>query len=79
MKIKLVVIRTADIKRLADFYSLLGFVFEYHKHDNSPYHYSATFEKTVLEIYPLTKTQVEPDKICGWGFRLIISVPPLKS
>ncbi len=68
MDIRLLVLRTSDIKRLADFYSLLGLTFDYHKHGNSPFHYSATVGQTVLEIYPLTKSQTEPDKNLRLGF-----------
>ena len=70
MEIKLIVIRTPDPKQLADFYILLGFVFDYHKHGNSPYHYSALAGKTVLEIYPLAKDQFEADKNIRLGFNL---------
>ncbi len=57
MELKLIVIRTSDPERLASFYSLLGLVFDYHKHGNSPFHYGATIGQTVLEIYPLAKTR----------------------
>jgi len=70
MKLKLLVIRTPDMLRLADFYKLLGFNFAYHKHGNSPYHYSATVDGTVIEIYPLTKSQTEADKNLRLGFEL---------
>jgi lactoylglutathione lyase len=68
MDIRLLVLRTNDAKRLADFYSLLGMTFEYHKHGNSPYHYSAMIGQTVLEIYTLSKSQSEPDKNLRLGF-----------
>ena len=70
MEIRLIVIRTNDPKRLADFYSLLGLIFEYHQHGNSPMHYSATIGTMVLEIYPLTKSQPEADKHIRLGFTL---------
>jgi len=70
MDLKLIVIRTDEMKRLADFYSLLGLTFEYHKHNNSPLHYSAAIGQTVLEIYPLTKSQSEADK----NLRLVFSI-----
>jgi predicted enzyme related to lactoylglutathione lyase len=70
MELRLLVIRTSDSKKLSDFYSQLGFLFDYHKHGNSPYHYSATIGKTVLEIYPLTKTQNEADKNLRLGFMI---------
>ena len=68
MDIRLIVLRTTDIKKLTEFYSLLGLTFEYHKHGNSPYHYSASIGHTVLEIYPLTKNQTEADKNLRLGF-----------
>ena len=70
MDIKLLVLRSNDIKKLCDFYTLLGIAFEYHKHDNSPYHYSAIIGKMVLEIYPLSKSQYEADKNLRLGFDL---------
>lgn len=70
MELKLVVVRTADPKRLAEFYSQLGFVFDYHKHGNSPYHYSAKIGSGILEIYPLTKSQREADKNLRLGFSI---------
>ncbi len=68
MDIRLLVLRTGDTKRLAEFYGLFGLTFEYHKHGNSPLHYSVSIGKTVLEIYPLTKSQTEADKNLRLGF-----------
>ena len=68
MDIRLLVLRTSDPKKLADFYSLFGLTFDYHKHGNSPLHYSATIGQTVLEIYPLTKSQTTADKNLRLGF-----------
>lgn len=68
MDIRLIVLRTGDIKKLVDFYSLFGLTFDYHKHGNSPFHYSASIGQTVLEIYPLTKSQTEADKNLRLGF-----------
>ncbi|KAF2513405.1 VOC family protein [Flavobacterium foetidum] len=70
MEIRLVVIRTKDQSRLADFYSLLGLKFDYHKHGNSPMHYSATIGSLVFEIYPLTKSQTEEDCSTRLGFAI---------
>ncbi len=70
MEIRLLVIRTNEQKRLADFYSLLGLKFDYHKHDNSPMHYSTTIGSLVLEIYPLSKNQTEVDKNLRLGFAI---------
>ncbi|HSN59959.1 MAG TPA: VOC family protein [Ferruginibacter sp.] len=68
MDIRLIVLRTSDTKRLVDFYSLLGLTFDYHKHGNSPLHYSASIGQTIFEIYPLTKSQSEADKYLRLGF-----------
>ncbi|RYZ82777.1 MAG: glyoxalase/bleomycin resistance/extradiol dioxygenase family protein [Moraxellaceae bacterium] len=62
MTLKLIVIRTGDLERLAKFYERLGFQLEYHKHGKSPYHYSGNIADTVLEIYPLAKDQHDADK-----------------
>lgn len=70
MKLKLLVIRTSDMQRLVDFYGLLGFSFDYHKHGNSPYHYSATIDGTVIEVYALSKNQTEADNNLRLGFEL---------
>jgi predicted enzyme related to lactoylglutathione lyase len=70
MEIRLLVIRTSDIAKLADFYTLLGLTFEYHKHGKSPYHYSAPVGNTILEIYSLAKSQTEVDKELRVGFAL---------
>lgn len=68
MDIRLLVLRTGDTKKLADFYGLFGQTFDYYKHGNSPFHYSASIGQTVLEIYPLTKSQTEADKNLRLGF-----------
>ncbi|MDI9309760.1 MAG: hypothetical protein QM535_06060 [Limnohabitans sp.] len=70
MEIRLIVIRTNDQKRLANFYSLLGLTFDYHKHGNSPMHYSTKIGSLVLEIYPLAKNQIEIDKNLRLGFAI---------
>ena len=70
MKVKLIVIRTQDPKRLADFYSHLGLSFGYHKHGKSPYHYSAEIDGLIFEIYPLANNQTETDKYIRLGFEL---------
>jgi lactoylglutathione lyase len=70
MEIRLIVMRTNDQKRLADFYGLFGLTFDFHTHGNSPLHYSTQIGNLVLEIYPLTKSQTAPDKNLRLGFAL---------
>lgn len=68
MDLRLLVLRTKNIQKLADFYSNLGLIFEYHQHGNGPMHYAAKIDKTILEIYPLAKGQTETDKYLRIGF-----------
>lgn len=70
MNIRLLVLHTNDPKTLADFYSVFGLTFVYHRHGNSPYHYSAMIGPTVIEIYPLTINQPEPDNSLRLGFEI---------
>jgi len=67
-QINLLVIRTNQPKALADFYTLLGMKFQYHKHGNGPYHYSTELNEFVFEIYPLLKGQKAVDKSLRLGF-----------
>jgi lactoylglutathione lyase len=68
MEIRLLVLRTGDTKKLADFYSLFGLNFDYHKHGNAPFHYATAIGKTILEIYPLAKGQIDADQHLRLGF-----------
>jgi lactoylglutathione lyase len=49
-------IRTNDIQKLVDFYTLTGLKLDYHKHGTS-FHYSVQTGQSKLNIYALTKTQ----------------------
>jgi len=68
MDIRLIVIRSADPKELANFYSQLGFSFEYHQHGTSAMHYAANIDGTTLEIYPLRKGLDSADNSLRLGF-----------
>jgi len=68
MRVNLIVVRTKNIKELAEFYERFGIKFEYHRHGNGPFHYSTELEKTVFEIYPLLKSQEKADKSLRLGF-----------
>ncbi|MFM7022582.1 MAG: VOC family protein [Flavobacteriales bacterium] len=70
MELRLIVIRTSDPKKLAEFYAIFGCAFQYHQHGNGPFHYSTALGEIVLEIYPLTKTQTVVDKNLRLGFAL---------
>lgn len=70
MNLNLLVLRTDNLKLLAEFYSMLGVEFEYHKHGRSPLHYSGKVGDLILEIYPLTKLQQQTDPNLRIGFQL---------
>lgn len=50
--LNLLVLRSPQIERLAEFYSVLGFVFAPHQHGSGPEHLCASNDGLVLEIYP---------------------------
>ncbi|MET3879818.1 VOC family protein [Chitinophaga sp. OAE865] len=68
INLSLVVIKTNKLHKQSEFYSSLGFQFEYHKHGNGPYHYASVGEKPVLEIYPLPKGTEVADHTTRLGF-----------
>ncbi|MCU0437766.1 MAG: glyoxalase/bleomycin resistance/extradiol dioxygenase family protein [Raineya sp.] len=70
MSLKLLVLRTQYLDNTVRFYSLLGLVFQYHQHQNSPFHYSTTINGTIFEIYPLAKEQENADKYTRLGFEV---------
>lgn len=51
-RLNLLVLRSADMERLASFYSALGIKFERHRHGKGPEHLSGDTGSLVLEIYP---------------------------
>ena len=68
MELKLLVVRTSDPKRLADFYSLFDINFDYHRNGNSPFHYGGEIGNVLMEIYPLSKKQLRADTNLRTGF-----------
>lgn len=70
MELNLIVIRTSDPKRLAEFYSIFNLEFTYHQHGNSPFHYGGYIGKVLLEIYPLSKNQAGNDLSLRLGFTI---------
>lgn len=70
VQLNLVVIRSAQAAGLAEFYSLLGLQWEYHRHGSGPWHYSAKCAGLLLEIYPLKEDTDEVDTSLRLGFRV---------
>lgn len=69
IELNLVVLRSADIDRAAQFYQVLGLEFTKHRHGTGPEHYASELEGFVFEIYPRQK---EGDDSTGTriGFRV---------
>jgi lactoylglutathione lyase len=49
----LLVLRSPDIHRAAEFYRALGLLLVLERHGNGPEHYSSSVNGFVLELYPL--------------------------
>lgn len=50
--LNLVVLRSSDMERAADFYGCLGLRFTRHRHGKGPEHFAAETAGGVFEIYP---------------------------
>jgi lactoylglutathione lyase len=73
--LNLVVLRSSDLTRAANFYTLLlGLEFVKHRHGNGPEHFSAELGALVFELYPLV-----PDGPSTSGTRLGFRVPSLEA
>lgn len=70
MKLKLLVIRSENIKNSVQFYEKIGLEFDYHQHGNGPMHYSCRLGATVFELYPFLKGQKEADHSTRLGFEV---------
>ena len=65
-RLKLLVLRCADIMKTKDFYTKLGLNFVEEQHGNSPIHYSCNVDGVVIELYPAS--QSFPVDSCRLGF-----------
>ena len=72
--LNLVVLRSADMARAADFYSRLGLQFTRHQHGKGPEHFAAELAGSVFELYPLS-----PAGPSTQGTRIGFGVPSLDS
>jgi lactoylglutathione lyase len=72
--LNLVVLRSSDMPRAAEFYSRLGLQFTRHQHGSGPEHFAAELGSGVFEIY-----RQSPDGPSTLGTRIGFSVPSLDS
>jgi predicted enzyme related to lactoylglutathione lyase len=72
--LNLVVLRSGDMTRAAEFYSRLGLSFTRHRHGSGPEHFTAELGKSVFELYPL-----DSDSASTIGTRIGFSVPSLEA
>ena len=70
--LNLVVLRSADLDRLAAFYTKLGLVFSRRRHGSGPEHFAAELEGSVFELSPLGA-----DGATTTGARVGFTVPSL--
>ena len=66
-KCNLVVLRSPDIHRAAEFYLSMGLLIGLESHGNGPEHYACCVDGFVFEIYPLSAGQ-EPTTSVRIGF-----------
>jgi len=71
--LNLVVLRSTDIARAAQFYSKIGIQFTRHQHGKGPEHYAVQLGEAVFELYPLAPSG-GPSTL---GTRIGFSVPSL--
>ena len=72
--LNLIVLRSPDMPRAAEFYSRLGLHFTRHQHGSGPEHFAAELGSGVFELYPQS-----PDGPSTLGTRIGFSVPSLDS
>ena len=70
--LNLVVLRSLDMTKAAEFYSRLGLCFTRHQHGKGPEHFAAELDGGVFELYPAS-----PDGPSTLGTRVGFSVPSL--
>lgn len=70
VSLNLVVIRSLDIDRAAQFYRLLGLPLEKHRHGAGPLHYAAELGAVVFEIYP-GKSEADAATSVRLGFQVV--------
>jgi hypothetical protein len=66
-RLKLVVVRSANLERTAEFFTILGMKFQNEKHGTGPVHLSAECNDFVFEIYP-AKSLEDIDRTTRLGF-----------
>ncbi len=54
--VNLIVLRSFDIERAAEFYTAMGLIFSKHRHGCGPEHYASEVNGFVFEIYPAGTT-----------------------
>jgi len=65
--LNLLVLKSANIEALREFYEGLGLVFTAEKHGRGPAHFSATIGTALLELYPLDD-EASPSASSRLGF-----------
>jgi hypothetical protein len=66
--LSLIVLKTRQLDRLRKFYASLGINLVEEKHGKGPVHYAARIGDTVMEVYPLSEKDSQPDATIRLGF-----------
>jgi predicted enzyme related to lactoylglutathione lyase len=66
--LRLLVLRTKQLERLRDFYTLLGVSFVPERHGDGPLHYAGDLAGAVLELYPFHGDGSRSDALTRIGF-----------
>ena len=78
--LNLVVLRSVDIDRAAQFYQRMGLSFTRHAHGSGPEHYSSEVNGIVFEIYPLTpKSEPTTSTRIGFSVDSVDEIVPMLS
>ena len=72
--LNLIVLRSSDMPRAAEFYSRMGLKFTRHQHGSGPEHFAAELGGSVFELYPQS-----PEGPSTLGTLIGFSVPSLDS
>jgi predicted enzyme related to lactoylglutathione lyase len=68
-QLSLIVLRTTQVERLCEFYTLIGVRFIQEQHGSGPSHFAGRLENVVFEIYPLAEGETA-DRSTRLGFRI---------
>ena len=70
IRLTLLVLKSAQLDKLLEFYKALGIELTQERHGKGPLHFSALLGDTLLELYPLPDTSTATVDSTRLGFRI---------